>query len=87
LTGDFILGAQGARAIGTLVELTTRFVVMVHMPARKADVASSAFAGALNAIPTSLRKTITYDTARRWPVNIEQRPTAFAPQLEFALTI
>ena len=58
--GDLILGARGASAIGTLVERTTRFVVLVHMPARKADVAASAFAGALNAIPESLRKTLTY---------------------------
>jgi hypothetical protein len=35
--------------------------VLVHMPARKAGVASSAFAGALNdAIPEPLRKTLTY---------------------------
>jgi transposase, IS30 family len=62
--GDLILGASGASAIGTLVERTTRFVVLVHMPARKADVAASAFAGALNAIPEPLRKTLTYDQGK-----------------------
>lgn len=62
--GDLILGARGASAIGTLVERTTRFVVLVHMPARKADVAASAFAGVLNAIPESLRKTLTYDQGK-----------------------
>lgn len=62
--GDLILGARGASAIGTLVERTTRFVVLVHMPARQADVAGSAFAGALNAIPASLRKTLTYDQGK-----------------------
>jgi IS30 family transposase len=62
--GDLILGAKGASAIGTLVERTTRFVVLVHMPARKADVAAGAFAGALNAIPESLRKTLTYDQGK-----------------------
>src|SRR5271156_4253412 len=59
--GDLILGTGGASAIGTLVERTTRFVVLVHMPTRKADVAACAFAGALNAIPEPLRKTLTYD--------------------------
>ncbi len=58
--GDLILGAGGASAVGTLVERTTRLVVLVHMPTRKADVAASAFAGALNAIPAPLRKTLTY---------------------------
>jgi transposase, IS30 family len=62
--GDLILGAGGASAIGTLVERTTRFVVLVHMPTRKADVAASAFAGALNAIPAPLRKTLTYDQGK-----------------------
>ncbi len=62
--GDLILGAKGASAIGTLVERTTRFVVLVHVPARKADVTGSAFAGALNAIPAPLRKTLTYDQGK-----------------------
>jgi IS30 family transposase len=62
--GDIILGAGGASAIGTLVERATRFLVLVKMPTRKADVASCAFAGALNAIPAPLRKTLTYDQGK-----------------------
>ena len=34
------------------------------MPTRKADVAASAFAGALNAIPAPLRQTLTYDQGK-----------------------
>jgi IS30 family transposase len=59
-----ILGAKGASAIGTLAERTTRFVVPVRMPTRKADVAAGAFAGALNAIPESQRKALTYDQGK-----------------------
>jgi len=59
--GGLIPGMGGASAIGTLVERTTRFVVLVHMATRRADVAASAFAGALNAIPAPLRQTMTYD--------------------------
>lgn len=62
--GDLILGAGGASAIGTLVERTTRLVVLVRMPTRKADVVACAFAGALNAIPATLRKTLTYDQGK-----------------------
>ena len=39
-------------------------VVLVGMPTRKADVAISAFAGALNAIPAPLRKTLTYEQGK-----------------------
>jgi IS30 family transposase len=62
--GDLIVGAGGSSAIGTLVERTSRYVVLVHMPTRKADVVSCAFAGALNAIPQSLRQTLTYDQGK-----------------------
>jgi transposase, IS30 family len=62
--GDLILGAGGGSAIGTLVERTSRFVVLVHMPTRKSDVVASAFAGALNAIPAPLRQTLTYDQGK-----------------------
>ncbi len=62
--GDLILGAGGRSAIGTLVERVTRFTVLVRMPTRKADVVASAFAGALNAIPDVLRKTLTYDQGK-----------------------
>jgi IS30 family transposase len=55
--GDIILGSGGASAIGTLVELA-------RMPTRKADVVANAFVGALNAIPASLRKTLTYDQGK-----------------------
>ncbi len=58
------MAQMGRASIGTLVERATRFVVLVRMPARKADVAASAFAGALNAIPESLRKTLTYDQGK-----------------------
>ena len=62
--GDLILGAGGASAIGTLVERTSRLVVLVRMPTRKTDVVTSAFAGALNAIPAALRQTLTYDQGK-----------------------
>ena len=62
--GDFILGAGGASAIGTLVERTARYLLLVRMPTRKADVAACAFAGALNAIPAPLRQTLTYDQGK-----------------------
>jgi len=62
--GDLIVGANGSSAIGTLVERTTGFLVLAKMPSKKADVAACAFAGALNAVPQPLRKTLTYDQGK-----------------------
>ena len=61
--GDLVLGA-GNTAVGTLVERSTRLLLLVLMPTRKAEVAASAFAGALNAIPAPLRRTLTYDQGK-----------------------
>jgi IS30 family transposase len=61
--GDLVLGA-GNTAVGTLVERSTRLLLLVLMPTRKADVAASAFAGALNTIPEPLRQTLTYDQGK-----------------------
>jgi len=66
LDGDLIIGAGGASAFGTLLEWTTRLVVLVRMPMRKADVAASAVAGALNSIPSQLRKSLTYEQGKRY---------------------
>ena len=42
------------------IELHQLGFAIGDMPTRRADVAASAFAGALNAIPAPLRKTLTY---------------------------
>ena len=62
--GDLIVGANGSSAIGTLVERTTGFLLLAKMPSKKADVAACTFAGALNAVPGPLRKTLTYDQGK-----------------------
>lgn len=61
--GDLVLGA-GNTAVGTLVERSTRLLLLVWMPTRKAEVAASAFAGALKTLPAELRRTLTYDQGK-----------------------
>ena len=60
--GDLILGADGASAIGTLVERTTRFVLLLHLPARHGAVeVEQAMGEAMSRLPATLRKTLTWD--------------------------
>ncbi|UZN05421.1 IS30 family transposase [Cellulomonas sp. S1-8] len=60
--GDLILGKNGASAIGTLVERSTRFVILLHLPeGRTAAAVRQAMAAAILELPVALRRSITWD--------------------------
>ena len=61
--GDLILGSKGtSSAIGTMVERTTGFVVLLHMPAdRTAATLASAMSLKIPDIPEVLRRSLTWD--------------------------
>ena len=60
--GDLIIGAHSASAIGTLVERTTRFTMLLHLPVNHGAVAvADAIAEAAAALPTHLRRSLTWD--------------------------
>jgi transposase, IS30 family len=60
--GDLIIGAGGTSAIGTLVERTTGFVVLLHL---RGDHTAATLAEAMTAkipeIPEILRRSLTWD--------------------------
>jgi transposase, IS30 family len=59
--GDLILGTPGT-AVGTLVERTTRFVMLLHLPgSRTADVVQEAMVAKMATLPEQLRRTLTWD--------------------------
>jgi transposase, IS30 family len=60
--GDLILGANNRSAVGTLVERTTRFVVLLHLPGPH-DLAafSDAVVAAMTALPAQLRRSLAWD--------------------------
>ena len=62
--GDLIKGARNASAVGTLVERTTRLVVLARMPGADARSARLGFTRKLKRIPTPLRKSLTYDQGK-----------------------
>ena len=59
--GDLIIGTGGS-AIGTLVERSTRFVLLLHLPAgHGADAVAAAMTTAMGTLPAQLRRSLTWD--------------------------
>jgi IS30 family transposase len=60
--GDLIIGKAGASAVGTLVERTTRYVLLLHLPdGRSAEQVNAAMKVAVATLPGELFRTITWD--------------------------
>jgi len=60
--GDLIVGKQGRSAIGTLVERSTRYCLLLHLPEGKnaASVAEQMIK-AITGLPEHLRRSLTWD--------------------------
>lgn len=59
--GDLIVGSRNATALGTLVERTTRTVILVPLKAKDAESVAEAFAKELETLPEQMKLTLTYD--------------------------
>jgi transposase, IS30 family len=60
--GDLIIGKNQASQIGTLVERSTGFVQLLHLPrGRSAEVVAEAMIAKIKALPDNLRRTLTWD--------------------------
>ncbi|HUR22783.1 MAG TPA: IS30 family transposase [Acidimicrobiales bacterium] len=60
--GDLIIGKDGKSAIGTLVERTTRFVILLHLAGdRSAEAVRAAIATAIATMPATLQRSLTWD--------------------------
>jgi transposase, IS30 family len=60
--GDLLIGKDCRSAVGTLVERTTRYVMLLHLPGgRDAHLAGHAMRQAITALPGELARTITWD--------------------------
>jgi IS30 family transposase len=63
--GDLILGAGKKSAVGTLVERSTRFVLLLHLPnGWGAHAVEEAMTRAITALPAELARTITWDQGK-----------------------
>jgi IS30 family transposase len=60
--GDLLVGAHGKSAIGTLVERTTRFTMLVPLPAgRDAPAVADALTPVIAGLPDAVRRSLTWD--------------------------
>lgn len=61
--GDLILGStESGSAVGTLVERTTRFVMLLHLPGgHTADIVQEAMVAKIATLPEQLRRSLTWD--------------------------
>jgi IS30 family transposase len=63
--GDLVIGKKMTAAIGTLVERTSRFVILIHLPCGyKAPQLRDALIEQYTHIPAALRRTLTWDQGR-----------------------
>src|SRR5680860_1091963 len=63
--GDLITGTANRSAIGTLVERTTRYVLLVHLPhEHTADTTRDGVVAAMRHLPMELRRSLTWDQGK-----------------------
>jgi transposase, IS30 family len=60
--GDLIIGSGSRSAVGTLVERSTRFVLLLHLPAgHGAAPVEEAMRAAISTLPAALARSVTWD--------------------------
>ena len=69
--GDLIIGTGNKSAIGTLVERTTRFVMLLHLPnGYAAEHVAAAMRTKITTLPEHLRRSLTWDRGREMTPNV-----------------
>jgi transposase, IS30 family len=64
--GDLIMGTGNRSAIGTLVERSTRYLILLHLQdgVSTAETVAQALDSALGSLPAALRRTLTWDQGK-----------------------
>jgi transposase, IS30 family len=62
--GDLLVGKNGKSHIATLVERSTRYVLLAKIPNAKAETVKAALAQAITRLPSHLWRSLTWDQGR-----------------------
>jgi len=62
--GDLIMGKGNRSAVGTLVERTTRTLILVKLTTKEAPAVRRAFVREIKTVPRQLAKSLTYDQGK-----------------------
>ena len=62
--GDLIMGANNASAIATLVERSTRYVMLGKLADKRAETVREVLTGLILRLPEELRRSLTWDQGR-----------------------
>ena len=82
--GDLIMGRENGSAIGTLVERSSRFVLLIHLPGRHtAQAFHDAILPTLNTLPAALKQSLTWDNGKEMAMH-RQITMATGMQIYFA---
>ncbi|HZM66316.1 MAG TPA: IS30 family transposase [Nakamurella sp.] len=79
--GDLIVGAHNRSAIGTLVERSSRFVVLLHLPGDRhgAEVVRDAVIDAFALLPAGLKRSLAWDQGKEMALHAEITQTVNMP--------
>ena len=71
--GDLIVGADNRSAIGTVVERTSRFTVLLYLPDGRhtAEAVRDALLAKMGLIPAALRRSLAWDQGREMALHTE----------------
>ena len=70
--GDLITGAGNRSAVGTVVERSSRFTVLLHLPGRHtAEAVRDALVQAMSQLPEQLRRSLTWDQGSEMALHAE----------------
>ena len=82
--GDLIVGPENGSAMGTLVERSTRFVLLIYLPGRHtAQAFHDAVVPTLNSLPEQLKRSLTWDNGKEMAMH-RQITMATGMQIYFA---